>query len=503
MTPYQNHDSAACKRLAEDMKIRNMATNTINAYAYHVSKFEQFLGSKPITQTTSEDVRNFQLHLMEVKKVGFSAFNQAVCGLRFLFSVTLPRQWPVTMIPFGKKAKTLPTVLSDQEVANLLQCTANLKHRTFFMTLYAGGLRLSEAANLMITDVDSQRMQLNIQSGKGRKQRQVPLSSAFAQGTQRLLEGVSHDYLVAAGQVPGQTLHRKFDSKSDQDCSQESQDHQDRDASHAATLLRNGIAGSRSGHSHHQPLAGARQFHHHDGIFTRATQSPATLAQPAGLAADSSTAQVARPDGQPAKLTVAQILKRNAGAYVQRYSRQAVPQVQSTLAKLSLCRTAALGGHLHLCTGCNHEVNVYNSCGDRHCPTCSGARRRDWLESARSLILDGVDHFQVVFTLPEQLSRLALGNRKQIYDLLFTSAWSALKQVIAQEHGFESAALMVLHTWNQKLDAHAHVHAVVPGCGPALQGAGIAYAQRGQDASTRGQYLVDAESLRAAYRQAF
>ena len=176
MTPYQNHDSAACKRLAEDMKIRNMATNTINAYAYHVSKFEQFLGSKPITQTTSEDVRNFQLHLIEVKKVGFSAFNQAVCGLRFLFSVTLPRQWPVTMIPFGKKAKTLPTVLSDQEVADLLQCTTNLKHRTFFMTLYAGGLRLSEAANLMITDVDSQRMQLNIQSGKGRKQRQVPLS---------------------------------------------------------------------------------------------------------------------------------------------------------------------------------------------------------------------------------------------------------------------------------------------------------------------------------------
>ena len=212
---------------------------------------------------------------------------------------------------------------------------------------------------------------------------------------------------------------------------------------------------------------------------------------------------MARPHGQPAKLTVAQILKRNAGAYVQRHSGQAAPQVQSTLAKLSLCRTAALGGHLHLCSGCSHEVNVYNSCGDRHCPTCSGARRRDWLESTQPLILDGVDHYQVVFTLPNKLSRLALGNRKPIYDLLFTSAWSALKQVIAQEHGFESAALMVLHTWNQKLDAHAHVHAVVPGCGPAIDGSGIAYAQRGQDASTRGRYLVDAESLRAAYRQAF
>ena len=210
MTPYQNHDSAACKRLAEDMKIRNMATNTINAYTYHVSKFEQFLGSKPITQTTSEDVRNFQLHLIEVKKVGFSAFNQAVCGLRFLFSVTLPRQWPVTMIPFGKKAKTLPTVLSDQEVADLLQCTANLKHRTLFITLYAGGLRLSEAANLMISDIDSQRMQLNIQSGKGRKQRQVPLSPRLL----KALRGYWKVYRTTSLLFPGKHPNKPYSGSS-------------------------------------------------------------------------------------------------------------------------------------------------------------------------------------------------------------------------------------------------------------------------------------------------
>ena len=189
------------------MKIRNMATNTINAYTYHVSKFEQFLGARSINQATTEDVRNFQLHLIEVRKVGFSAFNQAVCGLRFLFSVTLPRQWPVTMIPFGKKAKTLPTVLSDQEVADLLQCTTNLKHRTFFMTLYAGGLRLSEAANLKITDIDSQRMQLNIQSGKGRKQRQVPLSPRLLKALREYWKVYRTTALLLPGQVPGQALH--------------------------------------------------------------------------------------------------------------------------------------------------------------------------------------------------------------------------------------------------------------------------------------------------------
>jgi hypothetical protein len=202
-------------------------------------------------------------------------------------------------------------------------------------------------------------------------------------------------------------------------------------------------------------------------------------------------------------LSVAQILKNNAGQYVAQYPGQAAPQVQSTLAKLSLCRTAALGGHQFRCGTCAQVTTVHNSCGDRYCPTCSGARKSDWLESTGELIFDGVDHFQVVFTLPSELSRLALGNRKPIYDLLFASAWSALKQTIESEHGFDPAALLVLHTWNQKLDAHAHVHVVVPGCGPALDGTGVRFAQRGDDETSRGRYLVDAEQLRQSYREIF
>ena len=102
------------------MKIRNFAVNTIDAYTYHVDKFDQFLGSKDLADATPEDIRSFQLHLIEVRKVGFSSFNQAVCGLKFLYSVTLPRDWPVVMIPFGKRAKKLPTVLGDQEVVTLI-----------------------------------------------------------------------------------------------------------------------------------------------------------------------------------------------------------------------------------------------------------------------------------------------------------------------------------------------------------------------------------------------
>ena len=97
---------------------------------------------------------------------------------------------------------------------------------------------------------------------------------------------------------------------------------------------------------------------------------------------------------------------------------------------------------------------LHNSCGDRHCPQCAGAKRADWIDSTKMLLLDGVDYFQVVFTLPSELSSLALGNRRKIDDLLFASAWSALKQTIGQEQGYDPAALLMLHTWNQQLEAH-------------------------------------------------
>lgn len=189
---------------------------------------------------------------------------------------------------------------------------------------------------------------------------------------------------------------------------------------------------------------------------------------------------------------------------MKRHARQAAPQVQSTLAKLSLCRTAALGGRLYQCAECSHQSVVYNSCGDRHCPQCSGARRANWMQGTEQLLLDGVRYFQVVFTLPSELSRLALGNRRKIYGLLFAAAWAALKERIEEEHGFDPAALMVLHTWNQKLEAHAHVHAVVPGGGPTRDGRGWVSSRR-PDApeGTSDRYLVDAVALRRSYRKHF
>ena len=183
---------------------------------------------------------------------------------------------------------------------------------------------------------------------------------------------------------------------------------------------------------------------------------------------------------------------------------QAPPQVQSTLAKLSLCRTPALGGHLYACSSCDHRANVYNSCGDRHCPQCAGAKRSNWLDSTARLLVPGVDYYQVVFTIPEQLSALTLGNRREMFNLLFRSAWRSEQRTIEDEQQFEAAAAMVLHTWNQKLDAHVHVHALVPGGGPSLDNADQWKSARPPVHEKQNRFwLVDADELRVAFRTEF
>ena len=104
MTPWQNRVTDLSRRMADDMKLRNYSQSTIDAYTYHVGKFAEFLGKSPL-EATPEDIRSFQLQMIEVRKFGWSSFNQAVCGLRFLFRTTSPRPWPVAMIPFGKRPK--------------------------------------------------------------------------------------------------------------------------------------------------------------------------------------------------------------------------------------------------------------------------------------------------------------------------------------------------------------------------------------------------------------
>jgi Putative transposase/Transposase zinc-binding domain len=198
-----------------------------------------------------------------------------------------------------------------------------------------------------------------------------------------------------------------------------------------------------------------------------------------------------------------QILRSQCAVYAKQYAgRGACFQVQSVLAKLSLCRTRALGGNTLQCDDCGQVTERFHSCGDRHCPQCSGCKRYDFAERAERLILAGVTYYQVVFTLPGVLSELALANRESMADLLFESAAASLRKTIRSEQNFEHASMMVLHTWNQTLGPHWHVHALVPGGGPSLSKDQWKSAQSPPGAVNGADfYLVDAINLREAYRK--
>lgn len=144
---FRKHTMASIKRMAEDMLLRNMAIRTIDSYTYHVSRFSKHFGKLP-EDLGPEEIREFQLWMIQETKCSWSSFNQAVCGLRFLYTYTLPRPWVVTMIPFGNRPKKLPVVLGQEEVHRLIECVTVPKHRAVLLTLYAAGLRLSEATNL-------------------------------------------------------------------------------------------------------------------------------------------------------------------------------------------------------------------------------------------------------------------------------------------------------------------------------------------------------------------
>jgi hypothetical protein len=133
------------------------------------------------------------------------------------------------------------------------------------------------------------------------------------------------------------------------------------------------------------------------------------------------------------------------------------------------CRTAVLGGHVYRCDQCGIEKICYNSCRNRHCPKCQSLDKERWLQKRRSELLP-VPYFHIVFTLPEELNLLALGNPREIYDLLFHSASETLLEVAADpKHlGAHLGILAVLHTWSQTLVLHPHLHCVVPAGGPSL-----------------------------------
>jgi predicted Zn-ribbon and HTH transcriptional regulator len=165
-------------------------------------------------------------------------------------------------------------------------------------------------------------------------------------------------------------------------------------------------------------------------------------------------------------LEVADIIRAQGNRFIENNRSWLHWKHLKVLHAIARCRTAALGGHRDQCPQCGYQTISYNSCRNRHCPKCQTAARDKWL-AARQQELLAVGYFHVVFTLPQDLSLLALQNKKAVYDLLFSASAETLLQVAANpEHlGAEIGFLSVLHTWGQNLLHHPHIHCVIPAGG--------------------------------------
>src|SRR5664279_143980 len=163
------------QRMLEELQRRNYSPATIRSYLRCVAEFAQHFPRSP-DQLGADDIRQFQLFLIKQRRLAWSSYNVFVSALRFFYVKTLKQPFILEDIPFQREPQQLPEILSQDEVARLLQAPPHLKTRAVLMTIYAAGLRISEAARLRVPDIDSARMTITIHQGKGNKDRVVMLS---------------------------------------------------------------------------------------------------------------------------------------------------------------------------------------------------------------------------------------------------------------------------------------------------------------------------------------
>jgi site-specific recombinase XerD len=164
--------------MLEDLRIRDLAENTQRSYIEKIKHFAEHFGKSP-EYLGPEDIRAYQLYLIDYKGDSNSQLKQFVAAARFLYREVLKKEWAISSLRYPKRPRKLPVVLSEEEVKQLLDSIINLKHRAIMMALYSAGLRVSEACELRVSDIDSQRMVIRVNQGKGAKDRYVELSNTL------------------------------------------------------------------------------------------------------------------------------------------------------------------------------------------------------------------------------------------------------------------------------------------------------------------------------------
>src|SRR5467141_1132073 len=196
------------RRMTEDMQVRNFSPHTQNSYVQQVSLFARHFSKSPEV-LGPEEIRSYQIYLTNERKLATGSILIAIAALRFLYKVTLHKDWKVEeIIPAPKKPQKLPIVLSPEEVLQFLSCVQSIKHRTILTICYAAGLRISEAIGLKVADIDSKRMVIRVEHGKGQKDRYVMLSPRLLEILRDWWRAERPQHWLFPGDMPGEHISR-------------------------------------------------------------------------------------------------------------------------------------------------------------------------------------------------------------------------------------------------------------------------------------------------------
>jgi site-specific recombinase XerD len=190
--------------MLEELQRRNYAETTINSYLRTVEEFSRRFNCSP-DRLGPRHIREYQAELFQKRKFSPNTVSQRLAALRFFYTKTLKKVWSIEETPYPKKTLHLPTILSQEEVARLIDAARPLFHRTLLMALYATGLRRAELARLKVSDVDSKRMVIHVRGGKGRKDRDVMLSPKLLEALREHWHGLQRK--PSAWLFPGNRRH--------------------------------------------------------------------------------------------------------------------------------------------------------------------------------------------------------------------------------------------------------------------------------------------------------
>ena len=247
------------QRMIEDMTIRNLSPATQQSYIYAVRKFSRYFGVVSPDRLGIEDVRAYQLHLIAQKR-SWSHINQAACALRFFYGVTMGQEDAFERIINGREPQKLPPVLAPDEIARFLEAVVGLRNRVALTTAYAAGLRIGEVCRLKVSSIDSERMLIHIEGGKGAKDRYAMLSPRLLDILRAYWQRARPGLWLFPGQEAGD--HVSIGALQDACRRRATYDEaeQARDGPLLAAQLRDPPSGERSRTSHHP--GAARTFPH-------------------------------------------------------------------------------------------------------------------------------------------------------------------------------------------------------------------------------------------------